>query len=154
MRSAVRIGLLTCLLLSCGFIVAAMAQDPTGNPPAEFETYWMVFLERGDHPPELDKDASAELQRQHLAHLGKLWYDGYSLIAGPFEVPAEEKLRGIVLFRGDLTQDQVAELANADPAVKAGRLKVRVFKWWTGAGVMKFNPPPPPLASSAPQSSN
>lgn len=118
----------------------AWAQDEAGNPPARFDTFWMVFLERGDDPPELDETASAELQRQHLAHLSKVHQEGYSLVAGPFEVPPDEPLRGIVLYRGDLEKDRVVELASADPAVQAGRLKVRAIKWWTPADTMSFPP--------------
>ncbi len=101
----------------------------------------MVFLERGDDPPELDDGASAELQRKHLAHLSKVHREGYSLVAGPFEVPEDEPLRGIVLYRGDLEKERVVELASDDPAVRAGRLKVRVMRWWTGAGAMTFAVP-------------
>jgi uncharacterized protein YciI len=114
------------------------AQDAEGNPPKEFDQYWMVQLIRGDDPPELDDKASAELQRQHLAHLSKVHREGYSLVAGPFEVPSDEPLRGIVLYRGDLEEQRVIELASADPAVRAGRLKVRAIKWWTPAGAMTF----------------
>lgn len=131
--------LATLLLLAAG---AVSGQDQEGNPPTEFESYWMVFLERGDNPPKLDADASAELQRQHLAHLGKVWRDGYALVAGPFEAPDDEPLRGITLYRGDLEYDKVIELASSDPAVKAGRLKVRAMKWWTAADLIRFTPPP------------
>ncbi len=115
-----------------------LAQDAEGNPPTEFDRYWMVFLERGADPPQLDEGALAELQRQHLAHLSKVHREGYSLVAGPFEVPADEPLRGIVLYRGDLERARVAEMTSADPAVKAGRLKIRIMKWWTAAGAMSF----------------
>ena len=81
---------------------SAHSQDSEGNPPRQFDSYWMVFLERGDDPPELEDSASADLQRKHLAHLSKVRSEGYALVAGPFEVPAEESLRGIVLYRGDL----------------------------------------------------
>ncbi len=114
------------------------AQDADGNPPAEFDKYWMVFLERGDDPPQLDEAASAELQRRHLAHLSKVHREGYALVDGPFEVPDDEPLRGIVLYRGNLDRDRVAELASSDPAVAAGRLKIRIMKWWTPAGAMSF----------------
>ncbi len=118
------------------------AQDAEGNPPADFDKYWLVFLERGDDPPQLDAEASAELQRRHLAHLSKVYREGYAKVAGPFEVPDDEPLRGIVLYRGDLERDRVAELAGADPAVEAGRLKIRVLRWWTAAGAMSFPAPP------------
>ncbi len=114
------------------------AQDADGNPPTEFDQYWMVFLVRGDDPPQLDEAASTELQRQHLAHLSRVHREGYSLVAGPFEVPDDEPTRGIVLYRGDLERDQVAELTSADPAVKAGRLKIRIMRWWTPAGALSL----------------
>ena len=47
----------------------------------------------------------------------------------------------MVLFRGDLERDEVGELAGADPAVQAGRLKIRILRWWTGAEAMSFKPP-------------
>lgn len=128
------------LALAMGWILSfpVWGQDADGSPPTEFDTYWMVFLERGDNPPQLDEDASAELQRRHLAHLSKVQREGYSLVAGPFEVGKEETLRGIVLYRGDLDETRVRELASADPAVRAGRLKVRILKWWTPAGAVSF----------------
>ena len=123
---------LAILVLSIGCLCAATllpAQDAEGNPPAEFDKYWMFFLIRGDDPPQLDEEASAELQRRHLAHLSKVYRQGYARVAGPFEVPDDEPMRGIVLYRGDLERDRVAELAGADPAVEAGRLKIRVARW-------------------------
>ena len=117
---------------------SAHSQDSEGNPPRQFDSYWMVFLERGDDPPELEDSASADLQRKHLAHLSKVRSEGFALVAGPFEVPAEESLRGIVLYRGDLEKEKVEQLASADPAVKAGRLKVRVLRWWTPGGALQF----------------
>lgn len=135
-------------LVACAFVLALMwsgpgwGQDAEGNPPQQFDNYWMVFLERGDDPPELDEEASMELQRGHRGHLSKVHRDGYSLVAGPFEVGENEPLRGIVLYRGDLERDEVVRLASADPAVEAGRLKVRVLKWWTPGGALSFPEPP------------
>lgn len=129
--------LVSCLVLA-GVATGGEEAPEEAAPPMEFDNYWMVFLERGDDPPELDDEASAKLQRQHLGHLSKVFREGYSLVAGPFEVPAEETLRGIVLFRGDLSEEEVARLANADPAVQAGRLKIRIMKWWTGARALAF----------------
>ena len=134
-----RLNLVTATFLAGALVAAPLhAQDAEGNPPTEFDQYWMVFLMRGDDPPELDDEASAELQRQHLAHLSRVYREGYTLVAGPFEVPAEEPMRGIVLYRGDLERDRVAELAGADPAVEAGRLKIRIMRWWTSARAMSF----------------
>jgi len=132
--------LLALLALAASTLLSPslFAQDGDGTPPQQFDRYWMVFLIRGDHPPELSEEAGAELQKQHLGHLSKVWRSGHALVAGPFEVPAEDALRGIVLYRGDLDEDEVRELAEADPAVQAGRLKVEIRRWWTGGGVLRF----------------
>ncbi len=135
--------LVTLTLFVAVLLAAAplQAQDVEGNPPTEFDEYWMVFLVRGDDPPQLDEATSAKLQRRHLAHLSRVHREGYSLVHGPFEVPADEPIRGIVLYRGDLERAKVAELAGADPAVEAGRLKIRIMRWWTAAGAMSFPAP-------------
>jgi uncharacterized protein YciI len=98
----------------------------------------MVFQMRGENPPQLGEAESQDLQRDHLRHLEKVWRSGHALVAGPFGVPKEEPMRGIVLFRGDLTEEEVRQLAEADPAVQAGRLRVEVRQWFTGAGMLTF----------------
>lgn len=123
------------LLLAFALFAPALAAHAA---PTEFDRFYMVFLMRGDNPPDLDEKASRELQASHLEHLDRLWQDGYALIAGPFGGGAEDPMRGIVLFRGDLDIETVRELASADPAVKAGRLKVVVRPWYTGAGYLAF----------------
>ena len=47
-------------------------------------------------------------------------------------------MRGIVLLRGDLEEQRARELAEMDPRVKAGQLKVEIRDWYTGAGVLAF----------------
>lgn len=129
------LSLIACLLMA----LPVLGEDTSGSaPPFEMERFWMVFLERGDHPPALEPEALAALQQKHLAHLKKMWRDGYALISGPFEVPPEEPVRGISLYRGDLDREEVERLAGGDPMVQAGRLKVRVVGWWTGKGLMTF----------------
>ena len=108
-------------------------------PPAAFDKYIFVLLALGDEPPQdLSPEALRELQSQHLGHLTKMAEEGYALVAGPFNNRFDEKWRGMVLFRGDLTMDEVRELAEADPSVQAGLMKVEVMEWYTGAGALKF----------------
>lgn len=143
MRRTIR---LLPLLLLVAVTTSLNAADENGA--MEFDRYYMVFLYRGDHPPQLDEKAAQDLQAQHLRHLESLWEDGYALIAGPFGGGANEPLRGIVLFRGDLEATKVRELAEADPAVKAGRLKVKVLPWFTGAGYLAFPKSPESVGES------
>lgn len=114
-------------------VPAANAQAPT-----EFDSYWMVFLERADDPPALDDGKRAEIQAAHLEHLGEQFRQGRAPVAGPFGGGPDEPLRGIVLFHGHFDADQVRAWAGADPAVAAGLLKVRVLPWYTEAGALDF----------------
>lgn len=132
MSKLVRLASWFALLLPISVVNASDAA------PLQFDKFYMVFLMRGDQPPALDEKAASELQASHLAHLDRLWREGFALIAGPFGGDKDDPLRGIVLFRGDLDIEKVRELASADPAVEAGRLKVDVRPWYTGAGYLAF----------------
>ena len=136
---------LATLSLSAALPLAATEPEAaTGDEevvPAKFEKHYLVLLLRPENPPTFGEEESAKIQSAHLGHLHKLWVDGDALIAGQFEVPDDERMRGLVLFRGDLTTEEVRELAEADPAVKAGRLEVQVLPWWHGADILQFAPP-------------
>jgi len=57
--------------------------------------------------------------------------EGYASLIGPFGDDGE--IRGIVVYNTP-TQKEADSLANLDPMVKAGRLKVEVHPWWTEKG--------------------
>lgn len=104
--------------------------------PTEFDTYIVVFLNRGPSASEFAGEALASLQEQHLAHLARLQQDGFALVAGPFETPAAYEKRGIIIFQGDLSLEQVETLVKSDPSVRAGRLQVEVLRWYTAKGAL------------------
>ena len=63
--------------------------------------------------------------------LDKIAKEGVIQISGPFG--DDETVRGISIYRcPDL--EAAKQLAHGDPAVKAGRLKVRVRPWWAAVG--------------------
>ena len=105
-----------------------------------FDTYWMVFLERGDARGQ-SPQAIAQIQAAHQRHLGELIESGKALAAGPFDVDETEPMRGIVLFPGSLSLEEVRAMAHDDDAVRAGRIKVRIMKWFTPAGQIPFPKP-------------
>ena len=94
----------------------------------------VVLLRRPAGAPELPEDEAAEAQRRHLAHLQALGDAGDLLAWGPCSDQEDESLRGICLFRSGLEVDEVRRLAEADPAVQAGRLAVEALTWWTLEG--------------------
>jgi uncharacterized protein len=110
---------------------------PTADPPAEFDIYELVLLRSGNPHPGLDEEASELLQRQHLGHLAAMKAAGHMAVAGPFRDQPDDTLHGLCLYRvGSL--DEARRLAEADPAVVAGQLKVEVMSWFTAKGALPF----------------
>jgi uncharacterized protein YciI len=101
-----------------------------GDSTYLMQQYFMVFLKSGDIKSK-DSTEAAELQKQHLAHLNRMASEGYASLIGPFGDDGE--IRGIVVYNTP-TQKEADSLANLDPLVKAGHLKIEVHPWWTEKG--------------------
>jgi uncharacterized protein YciI len=109
------------------------AQDkPEGMP--EMTTYYFGMLLPGEKytsgpvTPE-----RAELQKQHLAHMKKMHMAGRLVIAGP--LVDDGTIRGLVVYKAASIEEARA-WAEADPAVKAGRLKVEMHPWMVQKGIL------------------
>ncbi len=100
------------------------------NEQGEMKTYFMVFLVKGDKRDQ-DSATAAKIQTQHLEHLTKMWNEGKMDIAGPFL--DEDDTRGVCVYNVK-TIEEVKNLAESDPAVKSGRLKVVVRPWMSMKG--------------------
>jgi len=110
---------------------------PTSDPPSDFDVYEFVLLRRAHDAPELDDDAAELLQRQHLGYLETMKAPGYLKVAGPFDEQPDDAWRGLALYQvGSI--EEVRRLAEADPAVRAGRLAVEVMHWYTKKGAVTF----------------
>jgi uncharacterized protein YciI len=105
----------------------------TDAAPPALVSHPVVLLRRGP-TPDLPEERLEELQRQHLAHLAALAEAGDLVVFGPCSDQPDESLRGICVFRRDLSVDEVRRLAGADPSVQAGRLAVEALLWWTAEG--------------------
>lgn len=103
-----------------------------GDTTYVMQQYFMCFLKAGPNRGQ-DSLEIAQVQAAHLAHLNKLFEDGKSCIAGPFGDDGD--IRGIVIYN-TATLEEAYSLANADPAVKAGRLSVEVHPWWAAKGAV------------------
>lgn len=101
-----------------------------GDTTYLMQQYYMVFLKSGPIRSQ-DSTEAAELQKEHLAHLTKLYEEGYTSLTGPMGDDGD--IRGIVVFN-TATQKEADSLANLDPMVKAGRLVVEVHPWWVAKG--------------------
>ncbi len=105
----------------------------------DFASYAFVLLRRPADAPALPDDELERLQEQHLAHLAAMGETGKLVAAGPFSDQPDESLRGLCIYATSV--DEARELANRDPAVKAGRLAVDVMTWWTEKGSVSFHRP-------------
>ena len=94
------------------------------------QQYFIAFLKRGAIRGQNEEEA-AELQKQHLAHLTKMYELGYADISGPFGDDGD--IRGITIYNVP-TLKMADSLANSDPMVKAGRLEIEIHPWWAGKG--------------------
>lgn len=94
------------------------------------QQYFIAFLKRGENRSQ-NKEEAEKLQAAHLAHLGKMYELGYADISGPFGDDGD--IRGITIYNVPTLQ-MADSLANADPMVKAGRLKIEVHPWWAAKG--------------------
>lgn len=94
------------------------------------QQYYMVFLKRGENRNQTKEEADS-LQQLHLAHLGRMYTEGYADISGPFGDDGD--IRGITIY--NVPTLQIADsLAKMDPMVQAGRLAVDVKPWWAAKG--------------------
>jgi uncharacterized protein len=106
-------------------------------PQVEFEKHYLVILRRGPSwTPEVTPEVE-RIQAAHLAHLGRMAESGKMVIAGPFGEQQDPTFRGMCLYKTE-TLEEARKLAEEDPAVKAGRLKVEAMAWFTEKGYMTF----------------
>lgn len=101
-----------------------------GDSTYLMQQYYIVFLKAGKNRSQ-DSTEAAELQKQHLAHFSRMAEEGYASLIGPFGDDGE--IKGMVVFNTP-TQKEADSLANLDPMVKAGRLKVEIHPWWAAKG--------------------
>lgn len=97
----------------------------------EMKQYFLVLLKRGPIRNQ-DSTTAAELQKGHLANIDRLFNEGKIDMAGPMGHDGD--LRGIFVFNCE-TYDEVLMHCATDPAIKAGRLTVEIYPWWSAKGV-------------------
>lgn len=94
------------------------------------QQYYIAFLRKGPITGQ-NEEETADLQKEHLSHLEKMYELGYADISGPFD--DNGNIRGITIYNVP-TLKMADSLANADPMVKAGRLQIEMHPWWAAKG--------------------
>jgi len=101
----------------------------------ELEAFELVLLRRPASPSDYPDEELDRIQREHLAYLAGLRAAGHIVTNGPVVEQPDPSLRGLGFYRtGSL--DQSRQLAEADPAVRAGRLAVEIMTWYCAPGTM------------------
>lgn len=116
------------------------AQDKDSGPetfdmvwegqPVTMQKYFIIFLKQGPNRDQSPEEAE-KIQAAHLAYLGGLYKKGILNLNGPVGDGGE--IAGISVYSTN-TLEEAVELAQADPAVKAGRLVVEAHPWWLAKG--------------------
>lgn len=94
------------------------------------QQYYIAFLKSGPIRSQNEEEA-ARLQEAHMAHLARMYEEGYADLIGPFGDDGD--IRGIAVYNVP-TKKMADSLANLDPMVKAGRLVIEVHPWWSAKG--------------------
>lgn len=126
--------ILLAFLLICSSSV--FAQEKSSKPetfemvwegePITMQKYFIIFLKDGPNRDQSEEEAK-KIQAEHLAYLGGLYKKGILNLNGP--VGDDSEIAGISVYN-TATMEEAIELAEADPAVKAGRLVVEAHPWW------------------------
>jgi uncharacterized protein YciI len=101
----------------------------------DLEAFELVMLRRPENAPEYDEAELDRIQQEHLAHHDRLRASGQVVTNGPVIEPPDPSLRGLTFYRtGSLEESR--QLAEADPAVQAGRLAISIMTWYCPPGTM------------------
>jgi uncharacterized protein YciI len=101
----------------------------------DLEAFELVLLRRPASPSDYPDEELDRIQREHLAYYAQLRTAGQVATNGPVDGQPDPALRGLGFYRtGSL--DGSRQLAEADPAVRAGRLSVEIMTWYCPPGTM------------------
>ncbi|MEP2936424.1 MAG: hypothetical protein ABJM06_11545 [Gilvibacter sp.] len=112
-----------------GYEIFDYVDEATGDTVI-MQQYFMAFLKSGPNRDQ-PKEVADSLQALHMAHLGRMYEEGYADISGPFGDDGD--IRGVTVYNVP-TLKMADSLANLDPMVKAGRLVIEMHPWWAAKG--------------------
>jgi uncharacterized protein YciI len=132
---------ITARVLLVAVVVLAGRSVLAADAPPDMTTYYFGILVRGEKWTPAKTPETAKIQEGHMGHLEAMWKAGKLVLAGPLTDDGE--WRGILIYRTK-TIEEAQKLADDDPAVKAGRLKVTMHPWLIQRGIL-----PDPLEGGA-----
>jgi uncharacterized protein len=101
----------------------------------DLEAFELVLLRRPPSVTDYPDEELEQIQREHLAYHTGLREAGLVVTNGPVDGQPDPSLRGVAFYRtGSLERSR--QLAEDDPAVRAGRLAVEIMTWYCPPGTM------------------
>jgi uncharacterized protein len=101
----------------------------------DLEAFELVLLRRPDGAPDYPDEVLERIQAEHMAYHVMLREAGQVVTNGPVTQQPDPSLRGLTFYRtGSL--ERARQLAEDDPAVRAGRLAVEIMTWYCPPGTM------------------
>jgi uncharacterized protein len=101
----------------------------------DLEAFELVLLRRPGSAPDYPDDVLDRIQDEHIAYLRRMRDAGHIATNGPVTEQPDPSLRGLAFYRtGSLERSR--QLAEDDPAVRAGRLAVEIMTWYCPPGTM------------------
>jgi uncharacterized protein YciI len=110
---------------------ARVRQNP--DAPADMRRYQLAVLQRGPAWTQEETPERQALQRRHLGYLTQLTEEGVLRAAGPLD--GSDGWLGLAFYQLDSPVEARAR-AEADPAVRAGRMTVEVLTLMMDSGVL------------------
>lgn len=95
--------------------------------------YIFGLLVRGPKWTKEQTEETKKIQEGHMANINRLGKSGKLVLAGPFE--GNDERRGVFIFKVN-TMDEAQDLTGTDPAVIAGRLKIKLYRWSVAKGML------------------
>ena len=130
-------------VLLLAFFLAAPAA--AAEMPPNMTTYFFGVLMKGPKWSAEDTPERTKIQEGHMAHLGAMWKAGKLVLAGP--IAEDGDWRGVLIYRTK-TLDEAQRFADDDPAVKTGRIVVKMRPWMIERGIL---PDPLEVGAKAPE---
>ncbi len=125
MRKLLSVFVLLAVVGSITLVSAGDEKEP--QMPKDMTQYFVGIIYRGENwAPQVTEEVM-QIQKEHLANIGRLVGTGEMVLAGPFD--DNQDMRGLFFF-DVTTMEEARKLVDTDPAVKAGRLRVELHPWW------------------------
>lgn len=96
--------------------------------------YWFAFLHRPVTAPVFSPEDAQKFGEGHMANIRRMGDLKLLLAAGP--VSNSKKLRGIFVFRGTATREEIEREVAQDPLIQKGSLRMTLYRWFTAKGTL------------------